>query len=75
MHMKILLAEDDVSTRKGIEVFLKNQKHEVTDVGSGSEALKICLRKNPDLIISDVKMPELGGLERGIAVLCSGPPS
>lgn len=61
--MDILIAEDDQSTRRGIELFLKSQGHAVTTVDNGSDGLDHCLDNPPDLIISDVKMPRMTGLD------------
>ena len=60
--MRILLAEDDESTRKGVALFLRDEGHEVTSVPNGAEALAELRRDGRDLIISDVRMPVLDGL-------------
>ncbi len=60
--MKIILAEDDPIMRSGIETFLKSQGHQVDAVGTGNAALQRCRETVPDLILSDVKMPEMDGL-------------
>ncbi len=61
--MKILLADDDATIRNGIEVFLKSLNHTVFSVSDGKEALEISEKEDFDLIISDVQMPEVNGLE------------
>ncbi len=61
--MKILLADDDAAIRKGIEVFLTNMNHSVSSVPDGKEALEVSEKEDFDLIISDVQMPEVNGLE------------
>lgn len=61
--MKILLADDDETIRRGIEVFLTNLHHSVLSATNGKEALSVSERENFDLIISDVQMPELSGIE------------
>ena len=61
--MKILIAEDDPATRRGIEVFLKNQGMTVFAAENGEDALAQFWQNHPDLVLSDVKMPRMGGLE------------
>ncbi len=61
--MKILLADDDNIIRGGIETFLKSQSHQVTSVPDGKAALQLTQKENFDLIISDVQMPLMSGLE------------
>ncbi len=61
--MKILLVDDDTSTRNGIAVFLRNNNHDVTTAGDGEEAINIYNNKSFDLIISDVHMPGIDGIE------------
>jgi len=61
--MRVLIAEDDPANRRGIETFLKAGKFQVQSVDNGLDALKACLENKPDLLISDVKMPGLTGLE------------
>ena len=42
---------------------LEKQGYSVDTVGNGVQALDYCKQKKPDLIISDVRMPEMNGLE------------
>ncbi|HNY12601.1 MAG TPA: sigma-54 dependent transcriptional regulator [Candidatus Wallbacteria bacterium] len=62
--MKILIAEDDNLSRASISNILKEIGHNVADCRNGCEALKILNESGDfDLIISDIKMPETGGIE------------
>jgi len=61
--MKILIAEDDAASRKGVTVFLTNQGHTVVSVENGAVAWEKCLSERPDVILSDVKMPRMTGLQ------------
>ncbi len=60
---KIVVLEDDASTRKLITAVLKKAGHAVTDVDNGAEGLLTILAELPDLVVSDVEMPKINGFE------------
>ena len=61
-NYRVLLVEDNEDLRTTIKIELE-KKYEVLDAPNGKEALLITLAKNPDLIITDVMMPVMGGKE------------
>ena len=61
-NKRILLVEDNDDLRLIIKAELE-KKYTVLDAPNGKEALLIALAKNPDLIITDVRMPDMGGKE------------
>ncbi|MCX6151443.1 MAG: sigma-54 dependent transcriptional regulator [Ignavibacteriales bacterium] len=61
--MKILLVDDDRSIRKGIETFLISENHVVSCYENGKDALEKCKQEKFDLIVSDMMMPEMTGLD------------
>lgn len=64
--MKALIVDDDVFVRKCITQMLPWQEldfSQVLEAENGTVAMKIALEEKPDLVISDVKMPILNGLE------------
>lgn len=61
--MKILVAEDEPLMLMAIEAKLKNEGFEVTGARDGREALKILENYTPDIIITDILMPYISGLE------------
>lgn len=61
--MSILIVEDDKDTQKLIAHLLGNQGYEVTIAGDGIEALLYLGKKDFDLILSDINMPNLDGLK------------
>ncbi len=63
MNYSILYAEDDVEVRKNYVLFLENYFNVVYEASNGNEALNIYKDKKPSVIITDITMPELGGLE------------
>ena len=59
----ILYAEDDVEVRKNYVLFLENYFDNIYEAGDGKEALKIYKNKKPSVILTDITMPEVDGLE------------
>ena len=61
--MKILVAEDDAIMLKTIELRLQKDGYDVITSQDGRDALKKFEEQAPDLIITDIMMPFLSGLE------------
>jgi PAS domain S-box-containing protein len=62
-QMHILLAEDNVSSQKVVQQMLKRLGCKVDVVANGIEALQALERQPYDLMLMDVRMPEMDGLE------------
>jgi signal transduction histidine kinase/CheY-like chemotaxis protein/HPt (histidine-containing phosphotransfer) domain-containing protein len=62
-HLRILLAEDNAVNQRLAVKLLEKQGHQVVVAGNGKEALAALERDQFDLILMDVQMPEMGGLE------------
>ncbi len=60
---KILVVEDESTLRTVISEFLKIMNFEVTCVENGVEAVDIMCIKKFDLVITDIMMPKMGGVE------------
>ena len=60
---RILLAEDDMSMRGFLAKALRKAGHEVTDVGDGLDAMMVLSETPVDLLLADVVMPGLDGIE------------
>lgn len=60
---KILIVEDEVPTALALGDKLEHEGFTVLKAGNGKEGLDMALREHPDLILADLKMPEMGGLE------------
>jgi DNA-binding response OmpR family regulator len=60
---KILIVDDDRTLRTVLTRYLENRGYQVEQVTSGSEALVAVAKNPPDLVVSDVMMPEMDGLE------------
>lgn len=57
----ILLVEDEEGVREGITMLLNMFGYEVIAAGRGEEALELPLEPVPDLLLSDVSLPGIGG--------------
>ena len=61
--MTVVLAEDDVDIRDLVQIVLEGLDLEVTAVGTGSDALAACRELGPRLLLLDITMPGMNGLE------------
>ena len=60
---RVLLVEDAEALRTAIESFLASVNYRVSAAANGREALDLAEAARPDLLITDVVMPEMGGQE------------
>ena len=61
--MRILVVEDEASLRDGIVDLLEGDGHEVTAVGDGALAVETGLRDPFELVVLDLMLPKLDGME------------
>jgi diguanylate cyclase (GGDEF)-like protein len=59
----ILIADDNPINREYLETVLRYAGHEVLHAGDGAVALELAQSRRPDLVITDVLMPVMGGVE------------
>lgn len=62
-QLQILLAEDFEVNRKLLEPFLAQYGHEITSVENGEQALEMLSRQRFDMVLMDIKMPVMDGIE------------
>lgn len=60
---RILLVEDEVDAREMLDVLLRDEGFEVMTAADGRAALALLTETTPDLIVTDVMMPYMGGDE------------
>ena len=60
---RVLVAEDDPSQRRQLAGFLEDLGVEVFEAADGKAALELLARELPDVIVSDLRMPQMGGYE------------
>ena len=63
MPKKILVVEDTLDTRQMLHHYLKGEGYDVVTAADGREGLYMANAEKPDLIITDINMPEINGLE------------
>jgi two-component system nitrogen regulation response regulator NtrX len=63
MSASILIVDDEVSILNSLSSILEDEGHEVIVAKSGAEALKVCTEDPPNLMLLDIWMPEMDGLE------------
>ena len=60
---KILVVDDEKAIRRSIKEILEFEKHIIEEAEDGNLALDMALKNNYDIILSDIKMPKLDGIE------------
>lgn len=68
MKRKILIVDDDKEIRRLVEIYLKNEGFDTIMAADGIEALDALKRETIDLMILDVMMPRMDGIEACIKV-------
>lgn len=63
MPKKILLADDSITIQKVVELTFSDGDYEVTAVNNGARAIQKLGEMRPDIILSDIIMPEKNGYE------------
>jgi two-component system response regulator AtoC len=61
--MKVLIIDDDAGLRKSLSLILSDAGYEVVQAEDGEAGLAVAKEQSPDLILCDVRMPKLGGIE------------
>ncbi|MFC2033572.1 response regulator [Chloroflexota bacterium] len=63
MAKKILVVEDNPTNMKLLLAALRPQGYDLIQATDGEEALKTAISKSPELIIMDVQLPKMNGME------------
>jgi two-component system response regulator PilR (NtrC family) len=63
MKSRILVVDDEESIREFLDIMLRKEGYDVTTVEDGAKAIDILKKKSFDLIISDLQMPNVTGME------------
>src|SRR5436190_23703671 len=62
-RMKILLVDDEPDILEFMDYNLRKENYDVIKASNGKEAIALVKREHPDLIILDIMMPEMDGIE------------
>lgn len=65
---KIIIVDDDVLIAESLADILNGEGFEATAVFSGQDAIEWAKKTQPDVVVSDVVMPEMTGIETGKAI-------
>ncbi|MBA2715192.1 MAG: response regulator transcription factor [Rubrobacteraceae bacterium] len=62
---RLLIADDHALVREGLRTMLSGEDglHVIAEANNGAEALSLCRERRPDLVLMDVRMPVMDGLE------------
>lgn len=70
--LRILLVEDDPDVAMVVAALLEAAGHHVTMAGDGRQGYDIAMQEQPELIVTDLMMPVMSGLEMAAALRASG---
>ena len=60
---KVLIADDEIHIIHVVAIKLRNNGYETISADNGAEAFELACREGPDIIVTDVQMPVMTGLE------------
>ncbi len=63
MEKQILLVDDEEDIRDVLNIYLKSHEYKVYSAENGEEALKLFRKHRPPVVLSDIKMPGMDGIE------------
>ena len=63
MSKKVLVVEDNPTNMRVIRMVLSNKGYSVLEATDGEEALVVAMEGRPDLIVMDIQLPKMDGLE------------
>jgi DNA-binding NarL/FixJ family response regulator len=74
-NVRILIADDHTVARRGVRALLETQKtwKVCGEAATGSEAIQLARKLKPDVVVMDITMPELNGLEATRQILAESP--
>ena len=63
MSKKIVLVEDHPAVRRVLTLSLRQRGYEIVEANTGGSGIALTAEENPDLVLLDLSLPDLSGLE------------
>ena len=63
MKSRILVIDDEAAIRDSLRMILEYEDYQFVGAASGQEGLALVQRERPDLVLLDIKMPGMDGME------------
>ena len=63
MKSRILVIDDEAAIRESLRMILEYEDYQFVGAASGQEGLSLVQRDRPDLVLLDIKMPGMDGME------------
>lgn len=63
LDIKVLYVEDEIAIREAVSELLAHRVSNLFTATNGSEGLEIFLRERPEIVISDIRMPQMTGID------------
>ena len=73
--IKILIADDHLIIRQGLRLILETESdfEIIGEAGDGAEAVRLCAERKPDVVLMDLRMPILGGVDATRRIVAEAP--
>jgi len=68
LDISVLYAEDEAAAREEVALFLRRRVRQLLIAANGAEGLDLYRRHQPDLIVTDIRMPVMDGLKMARAI-------
>ena len=60
---KVLIVDDEPNIREVVGLYLRRDGHDIVSAADGEEALEVFRESEPDLVVLDLMLPKISGLE------------
>lgn len=60
---KVLIVDDDMILRQMYAERIKGESFEIVTAGDGEEAIEVAIKEKPDVILLDIMMPKMNGID------------
>ncbi|MBI5624881.1 MAG: response regulator [Elusimicrobia bacterium] len=63
MSIKVVIAEDEFSVSENIKALMSARGYKVFTAADGVEAVELCRKEHPEVLLLDILMPRMGGFD------------